>query len=669
MRKRMTAAALCLFCVLGLLLMPGRMQVMADEVDYFTGEVSLLKEMENSYVFRIDVGNNGEDFEGLVRLRFTGVSSESGCSYEQELTLPSGGQKQYKLTVPASNIEQTKGSGSLLFVNQKGTVLQKISFKDVLGGKTSGIQVGILSDDYDSLTYMDMGGETYGMGNTEKPIRLVKLDKDQVTDALDGLYYLVIDHFDTSVLKAETMEVLEKWVENGGCLMVGTGSYVEQTLSGFDPDFLGVKAGEVSAAGEENQVPVMGSSQNYPCFQEAGIDSSQMPAANLMLTGTEGYETPGFPAILIPKGQGCAAVFSISLGEQEMQKAKQNTEVARVFYDGVTSNAVSASVSTDSDWAYWGQNAFGKIDHENTNVNFTFPKILMLFYVILVGPVLYLILRVVKKRELYWIFVPASAVVFVGVLFLYGQSVKINRTSLYSVTVQEASGEKDADMQTYFSGYHSGVKPWSVKLNDNYTYGGAGLIGYDSGGSSDEDHYVVHYGDGIRIGMNPTSNFETGFLYAAGNGAGHGGIKTEHLQMDGQAFSGTIENQTDVDMPYVAVRAEDYAIVIKDVKKGETIDLAKIHKSSRVVYETNYPEDIFYDMVQQDIGGSKDKNLDLIAALSIGVNVANGHRNQGHALVCGVVPDYEKAASDKCREISYGCLYTIAEQEGNHASN
>lgn len=667
MKKRITAAALCLLCLLGLLLMPGRMQVMADEVGYFTGEVTLLKEMENSYVFQIDVGNNGEDFEGVVRLHFNGAPTDSSCSYEQEITIPSGGQKQYKLTIPASNMQQTRGSGSLFFVNKKGEVLQTISFKDILGGKMSGIQVGILSDDYDSLTYLDMGGETYNMGNVDKPIRLVKLDKDQVADALDGLYYLVIDHFDTSALKEESMDALLQWVENGGCLMVGTGSYAEQTLAGFDPDALEIAVGEISSPGEENPVSVTASNGNYYSFSNAGIDFSQMAVATLALMGTEGMDNSEFPAILFPKGKGCMAVFSISLGEQEMQKARQNTEVARTLYDGITSYASSASIQTDSDW-YWGQNAFGRIDHENTSVGFTFPKILMLIYVILVGPILYLILRAAKKREWYWIFVPASAVVFVGILFLYGQSVKINRTSLYSVTVQEASGQQQEEMETYFSGYHSGVKPWSVKLKDNYIYGGAGLMGYGSGGSTDKDHYVVSYGDGIRIGMNPASNFETGFLYAVGTGTGHGSIQADNISLDNQSFSGKIENKTDCDFPYLGIRADDYMIVVDNVKAGETLDLSKLHKSNRVVYETNYPDDVFYEMVQSNRSDESERS-DLKAALTIGLNTANKYRNQGQVLICGVVPDYEKTASDKCREISIGCLYATAKQEGNHAAN
>ncbi len=670
MRKRLTAAALCLLCLLGLMIMPGRMQVMADEVDYFTGEVSLLKELEDSYMFQIDVGNTGADFEGLVRLRFTGMSSEACCSYEQQISLPSGGQKQYKLTIPASNIEQTRGSGKIVFVNQKGKILQEIAFKDVLGGKMSGIQVGILSDDYDSLTYLDLGGEVYSVGNTEKPIRLKKLEKDQVDEALDALYFLVIDHYDTSALSAETVKSIEKWVDAGGCLLLGTGAYAEQTLAGMDLDFLCVSPGKTSQPGEENSASLVGHTGSYYyAFTDAGIDFSQMAVTELAITGQGGFEAQEFPAVIVPRGKGCAAVSSISFGDQEMQKAVGNSNVARNIYDGIAYSSASSLTTMDSDWSYWGQNAFGVIDHKYTSVNFTFPKILMLIYVILVGPILYLLLRVAKKREMYWIFVPALAMVFVGILFIYGQTVKINRTSLYSVTVQEAAGTGEKDMETYFSGYHSGVKPWSVTLSDDYTYGGAGLNIYGSGGSTEKDHYFINYGSGISIGMNPASNFETGFLYAAGRRAGAGSIETEKLALGDAGISGTITNRTAYDFPYIYLRQEDFAMIIQGFQSGETIDLSQITKSKRVIYETSYADDFYYEVVQRNGRNDKAEDLDLKAALFIGANAANKHRDKDQVLVCGVVPDYGKTVSGKCSEISYGCFYVTAEQEGSHAAN
>lgn len=672
MRKRITAAALFLLGMVCLLLLPGQIPVQADQVKYFDGEVSVLKETENSFVFQVDVTNSGEDFEGLVRLRFNGMPDNGSCSYEQELSLPAGGQKQYRVSVPLNNIQQSKGSGSISFVNNKGKTLQTITFKDLLGGKISGIQVGILSDDYDSLTYLDLGGETYALGSVEKPIRLEKLDKDKTAAALDGLYFLVIDHYDTSVLDKETVAAIEKWVENGGCLILGTGAYAKETLAGFEKNFLDVSVKEISEPGEENPASVRASNNtgNYYVFGNQGISLKEMAVASVLDNSGNSYELSDYPGLCFDKNKGSVLVLSISLGETEMQKAKKDSAMGRVLFDNC---AISAgSLGDMGEWIYQGQKAFATIDQENTKVSFSFPKMLMLIYVILIGPVLYLILKAAKKREWYWICVPVCALVFVGILFLFGQSVKINRTNLYSVSVQQASGKEEEPVETYYRGYHSGVKPWSVALTDGYTFAGAGLTEMNgSGNTGEKDRYVVNYGEKIRLGMNPVSNFETGYLYAAGTKPGKGTIETKNLVVDSNngTFSGTIENHTAYDFPYLYVRSDQAFMAIKDVKAKETIDLAAIRGSKRLVYESQYADDVFYDFL--DVYGNKrtqDDN-DQKSALMIGMYAANRYREEGEILVCGLVPGYEKTVTGKCREISFGCLYTTAEQEVSNAAN
>ena len=73
--------------------------------------------------------------------------------------------------------------------------------------------------------------------------------------------------------------------------------------------------------------------------------------------------------------------------------------------------------------------------------------------------------------------------------------------------------------------------------------------------------------------------------------------------------------------------------------------------------------------MQRNGRNDKAEDLDLKAALFIGANAANKHRDKDQVLVCGVVPDYGKTVSGKCSEISYGCFYVTAEQEGSHAAN
>jgi hypothetical protein len=61
---------------------------------------------------------------------------------------------------------------------------------------------------------------------------LIPLNKDSMPDdtrVMDGFDILIVSNFDTDMLSAKQMSVMEKWVENGGTLIVGTGVNWEKT--------------------------------------------------------------------------------------------------------------------------------------------------------------------------------------------------------------------------------------------------------------------------------------------------------------------------------------------------------------------------------------------------------------------------------------------------------
>lgn len=675
--KKKFAKGMFFLCLLSLLCMVGRPVIDAKPANPFSGEVSLLKEEEDSCVLEVKVANQGEDFEGVVRLLFTGNDSDSNCAYDMQMTLPSAGEKQYTITVPKSNIIQTRGKGILAFMDQKEKVLQTVPFKDLFQGKTSGFQVGVLSDHFDRVTYMDLGGETYYLRNSEKPISLVEIKPEELETQLDGLYYLIIDQFDLSTLEQKKIEAIESWVDNGGALILGTGEYADKILGSFDSGFVELTLGKVSKPGEDNKAALaMTNMDSYYLFKESGIDFAKVAVAELDDPGFRYYETDCFPGWICSRGNGCVTVLSFSLGEDELQKA--SADACRTIYDETSSNASGMmGYSSWEDWGYLGRNAFGVIDHQNTSVDFTWPDIMIVLYVILVGPILYLILRKCKKSEWYWLGVPVLAFVFIGAIFLYGQSMKVHDTRVYSVSVQCADGKDQGTLDTYYCAYHSGVKEWSLKLADCYTYGGAGLCGYgmSTGQSTPDDyHYRFCYGEDMTMGMKPESNFETGYLYASGTAQNSGQITVKDVILTNQTNSGSIENQTEYDFPYMFLMSDNYFMAIKDVKAGERVNLAQAKKQNRIVYEgeAQYMDDVYYNIL--DVYGNLQTNeeqYDLLAALFIGSCTAKQkcEWGAGQIVVSGVVADYDRTVDSKCVESSYGCLYTIAEQEASNAAD
>lgn len=672
MRKKLVLGMIFVF-LLCFVCVTGTQSIHAENKKALSGEVTLVKEEENSYVVQVKVENQGEDFDGIVRLNFGGTTNESVCAYDMQLALPSGGEKQYTLTIPAFNLQNVRGSGYLTFIDKNDKVLQTFSFQNVFQGKTIGIGVGVLSDHFDSLSYMDLGGESYYMGNSEKPISLVEMNPENIKEQLDGIYFMIIDQLDMSTLDKKSVAEIEAWVAEGGWLIIGTGEYAEKTLSSFDSDFLEITVDEVSEPGEANAVSIgMANMGQYYFYAESGINFENTPIAQLNDKKMQAYETDTFPGMIFTKGRGCVTVLKFSLGEDEMRKA--NTEACRAIYDETSSYSYGSGIYSGLDeWNYIGKSAMGVIDHINTTVDFTGMKVIIIVYVILVGPVLYLILRKLKKSECYWLGVPVLALAFIGMVFLYGQSMKVNDTRVYSVSVQRADGKEKQKVETYYNAYHSGVRPWSIQLEDGYQYGGAGLEYYPVSVASAGDYYYrVQYGDGVELGMKPQSNFENGYLYAVGEKSGCGEILTENLQFTDQKRSGSITNQTQYDFPYLFLISDNYFMAVKDVKANETVDLAQAKKDNRIVYEqtTQYIDDIYYSIVDSYRNTQKDEDQDLLAALFIGMCSARQECEwgRGQIVVCGVTADSGQTVADKCFETSYGCLYTIAQQEVSDAS-
>ena len=651
MRRRIAVALAVLICVFGLL-------AGAKDVAYakentsgnnaFFGNMELLKQEDDNYVIQVTVVNKGEDFSGLVQLVFASSYADN-TAYNTEITLPAQGKKQFTVTVTGRAVDTVKGNCTMNFLDEEGQQLQSISFKNVFGALMSGITVGILSDNYDGLSYMDAGGADFYIRGNNYSMQLVELDQDNLRSYLDGLYFLVIDQFNVSSLSQEDIQAIQDWVKGGGWLIIGTGAYAEQTLSGFDDDFLDLDITEIHEPGEESTV--YANAQRYGYYYsyiENEVDFADMTVAELNynnLTGFD-YESSQNPAIINSShGDGAVAVYFFSFGDQELQKL--NYYAVQYMYEELMYQSGSyQSFNRGDDMEWVGQRALARIDQENTDVDFSGLKVLIAFYVVLAGPVLYLILRKCRKSEWYWIGVPALGLAFILVVFVSGQGARVKGTNVYSVTVQRTDSTR---MDTYFLAYHSGTKPWNINLRDDYEVGGPGWSGYYNyySNSGDYTYIVTNDSQGMSVGLKPHENFESGYLYAGGKAEKKGAIIGEHVSDDylvTGGFTGTVTNATGYDLAYMAVWHDSHIWVYENVKAGETISLQQAQMDSRCVYENMAAEDasdLMYSMVYRyyNYTPTDQYRQDDMAALLIGLGVARDAQPQeeGYGIVAVAV--------------------------------
>lgn len=677
MRRRFMVKIAIFLCMCGILAGSFKSVTLADNrstVDTFSGEVGVLKQENNNYVMQVTVENKGEDFSGTVQVVFAG-SGRGNCAYNTELALPAQGKKQFTINVTERAVEKVRGMCSLNFLDEKGNVLQAIPLSNVFGNAKTGITTGILSDNYSGLTFMDAGGRDFRIWNLSSPMELVELNSDNLKGYLDGLYFLIIDQFNVESLGEENIQAIQDWVKGGGWLMIGTGAYAEQTLSGFDKDFIDVEIRRISEPGEDNEAQENADRYGYYYqYVDAGIDFTKMSVMELNYNKLDKnlYEDTEQPVVGGGIEDGAVSILLFSLGEQELRKL--NNYAIQNIYDNLMYRSDSYQGSSGfSDMERVGRRSLAFIDNSNTNIDFTWLQVLIGGYVVFIGPVLYLILRKVKKSEWYWIFVPVLGVVFIGGVFLFGQGARVNETKVYSVTMQQA-GNNQAD--TYFLAYHSGVKEWDMLLREDYKVAGPGIDGvYRSYATNVEDYYYVISQDkeGMSIGIKPQENFDSGLLYAQGMMQNKGNIFGENIWLSGVRGNtkGSVTNDTICDLAYMAVWSENYLMVFSDVGAGETIDLAQAAKDGRCVYENSFTnsnyDSLLYDMV--GIYGRQPGTTyeqDDMAALLIGMGKAAEKKplDGDYVMVTGVVRDYDKAVVSKCSETSYGCLYSYIKAEG-----
>ncbi len=191
--------------------------------------------------FYVEITNNGKDFEGSVQMIVPGRGG-SNVMYEKELSLQAGGTKTVELV---GMIDRVTRQVNIRVADNKGKVIWSSLENCTTSADLSDVNVGILSDDYSALGYMDH--KTFS-AHKELTTQIYELTKDSFpTDwhALDMLDVIVISDFSTDILSEEQLNALGLWVSDGGLLMVGTGSTSNKTLAALNGRFFDAEVGKL----------------------------------------------------------------------------------------------------------------------------------------------------------------------------------------------------------------------------------------------------------------------------------------------------------------------------------------------------------------------------------------------------------------------------------------
>lgn len=656
----------------------------AEKSDYdgddFTINTELLSisSSSESYEIQIEITNDGPDFEGTVRVIADNAGSSS-CAYDTAISLSDGSTKQFTVSIPISSLDiQYGGYGQarklyLILLDDKGNEVMTETYNRFFQDHQEKVPVGVLSDAYDDLSYLEANGNVLYIINNNYPLELVEISQDNLMDELDRLDYLVIDQYDTSRLSSEAVAAVEDWTDRGGMLIFGTGNYAYDVLSGFDTDFLQTEClgiydaltGNFTMPDGTTQYAIEGSSSPYD-YYGVSIDmyiSSVYETDTAILSGLSQYDGNyhyGYAfGSTMPCGKGSITYLYYAMSNPDIVQACSNSGyvIENILRMAAEQTGLDYATFHNSEnggilYTYNIQNALGIIDMEKSDINYNVLKVLIVVYVVLVGPVVYLVLRHLKKRELYWVAVPVTAILFVGIVSIVGRGFRIADTTVCSVTFADAGGSGETGSVLY--AYSADHDDWQISLADECAYVGP-LRGDYGWGEDPLDYYfhVVEDLSGTSIGIRPDTSFETTMFQRKAAEPTEGELLTEDIEVTAHSVKGHVTNETGYDFSCMLVYDNRYFAVVEGVENGERINL----RTSDVLTQGNASstDDVFWMTAEKTY--DEDKTLAAqMAALYIGLLQAVDYQE---TVVIGVAPNYNRITDGNYAETSYGVFYSI----------
>ena len=571
----------------------------------------------------VDARNTGADVDGVLEIQ-EALNAQPGVSgftiYQQPISLPGGASKRVRTYL----VEDTTGATVTARIIHNGRVA--IS-RDSVTSSTTSTLVGVLSDQssaLDDFAAVHPGGLA---------ARVVHLHPDDIADsaiALRAFDILVIDDFATDSLTARQRMAIADFLQGGGNLLLGTGASWHKTLAGLPAAILPL---EPRATLNVHQARAVGGQNIEVAFADAVNGRAWLSEGGVPLIVERGVGAGIVTMATFDWNQDAIAAWSGTkdLLRQVLARAAFGAGGAGTAYPNGIGGPFPAfggsmpSVASKS-------NALAPVLGNLPGLDLPSLQLtagLVLLYVLLVGPVNYLVLGAMRRRALAWVTVPLIAVIaatgaYGAGVFTKGRSVQTNQVAIlhlqpgwdhaYQETYTGVIPPSRGDYQARIAGDRLLISPIA---NNNGGFGG------NAGG--------------IRVNL-PTSMVTLTGMTAFSLGGFGTETMTAAPQLTGRVqllngkLVGTIENHSDLTFTDAVLIAGDNFQTFGALKPGATAAVSLVPKptnpAGQPLYTRVYPNaSQSYGPGADQFSGRDRENLaktQILSVLPVGGNFKGG---------------------------------------------
>ena len=522
------------------------------------------------------IENKNKDINGEVQIYAINGEGRS-IIYSKSLSLPKSSTKNITLNVPIMNAS-TKFK--IVILDNKDKVYEE-DCSMPSGASEQTILIGILSDEFDNVSYIN---RVSVRGNSTLPSKTIKIDEKSFPEDISvirGFDVIVINNFDTSKLNKKKYETLKKWVNDGGILIIGTGDTYSKTLSLFKDEFIGGKTGSISRVTTNELNKLVNEGKNIS--NVGSISSMTLNSLNIDIDNSEKLYKEGDMYLIqkLTKGKGGVIVTSFDLGLNPVSTWDQNSVLGEKLI-GLSKADLTAILNKGNNG-----DMYSISEAVSCNSELPVPKtnslaVIIAIYVILAGPVSYIVLKKFDKRGYMWATVPALSIVFAVIMYISGNGTRMTEPVANIVSIANIDEKGNITKTTY-----GGV--FTPRKGDLKIQGAAGvkIIPYANdmfqykGNNATESRQVD-----AKVVMDGSSYIQYYDASAFNNkvvSIDEEQSKTQKLEMslvfNNNHFSGTIKNNTGYDLEDCNLINGNVYLTIDSIKNGETKKLNDICKA------------------------------------------------------------------------------------------
>jgi hypothetical protein len=536
-RGRLSASVLLalVFAGVGLMLGPRDARAAASPlgITAHVGYANVIKVGEWMPV-SIAVTNSGPEVDGSLEVQAV-FGAKPGtpwpASYGRPLVIGTGATKYFRTYL----VEEIAGQTVTVRIVRNGRILAS---QDASGTQSANTLIGVLSDDSAAL---DGFAAIHPGGLAATVVHLGLADLADSPIALRAFDLLAVDDIATDGLTASQRTAIADFVQNGGSLLIGTGASWRRTLAGLPPDLLPM---QVSGLTTLDSSPALG-----------GLSGVQVATGSL--TGGVPWLSERDQPLLAERTVGSGSVTLATFdwkqdpisgwsGTQPLLRQilvrsiyRSPSQQSSVFIGG----PISGPFGGQGNSVYQRSNALSQVLGNLPGLDLpslALTGVVVLVYVLLVGPINFFVLRALHRRALAWITLPLIAVLvaggaYTGAILTKGQSVQTNQVSILHVE----PGTDRAYQETYIGVLTPTRGDYQVSLGQQLlvgpisSYSGFGGSGRTDIGINDESSTVTLPG---MIAFTPRG-FATEGMTAAPR-------LSAHLQEVNGQLVGLVENQS-----------------------------------------------------------------------------------------------------------------------------